>query len=516
LKLRAVFALLLVATVCSCASTSVEPTWRSSASPAPGPSSLHLGVSGEGCGQTACAANAEVQVARGQRVLASSAGGSLSTRLPSGTYSISASGAGSSCPSPTLIAIRPNTSVTMVGTCRVTAGAGLPAAAVGIVERIGLFVVTLAVLALAILALSSRPLRRHRATGAAVVGVLCLLLTFIVATGLRGSGTPAASSSPQPSTSRSSPSPQLLPGYLLIADSSRLVLVSPQKQIVWSYQGSLNKGPTFEDAYFSSDYSQIALTLQSRNQIEAISFPGSVLQQTYGPKTGSRALSSPDDAYVLPNGDMQVADLGNCRIARISPAGRVVSMWGAAGMCTHAPPRALGSPDGDEPLPNGDTLVTEIQGSYIDLLSPTGKLLWARQAPIPYPSDAEMLSNGNILVVGYAKPGSVVEMTRSGHVVWHYGPKSGPGELLDPTHATAMPGGYVAVADAGNDRVVIIDKATGRIVWEYGRRGKGGSATGPLDHPSCVEFLPAAEASKLLVLPAAPSPSPESPSAATP
>ena len=56
-------------------------------------------------------------------------------------------------------------------------------------------------------------------------------------------------------------------------------------------------------------------------------------------------------------------------------------------------------------MPNGGVLVSEINGSWIDAFSRTGKLLYDFQAPVAYPSDPQPLSGGRILLADYATSG---------------------------------------------------------------------------------------------------------------
>ena len=50
----------------------------------------------------------------------------------------------------------------------------------------------------------------------------------------------------------------------------------------------------------------------------------------------------------------------------IDHAHKIVRQYGTTGVCRHDPPRDLGAVNGATPLPDGGTLVSEINGSWID------------------------------------------------------------------------------------------------------------------------------------------------------
>ncbi len=510
---RAFLIACVLAMLTSCASSTTAAGWRLSTSPSPGARSTTLKGQVSTCPSGACqAVGLRISVLGAGKVVASRVtAGSFSMKLRPGSYMISAQTADGtnevSCPKPTPFTAHAATTV-MVSLRCVAAGSSSLAPAVRSLERRLLILLPLALVFLAIaFAWSSGKLRMPR-----VLGWVSVLLPVVLMAGIfyqpfggseaTSSAHPATAGSPSPSHPSSPPTP--VPGFLLVTDrgNSRILLVSEPGQVLWSYpasstgSGARATAGDFEDAYFGSDYSQIATNLQNNELIETISFPAGKTLFRYG-TSGSKGskpgmLDTPDDPYILANGDVQVADLGNCRVLRISPdTGRVVQTWGSPGVCTHAPPHLLGSPDGDAPLPNGDTLVTEVQGSWVDLLSPSGKIIWAIQAPVSYASDAAPLAGGRVLLVDDASPGAVLIVNRQGHVVWRYGPVSGGGEISDASHAVELPNGYIAIADTGNDRVIVIDPKTRQIVWSYGHNGKPGSKPGYLDHPTCVDFLPA-------------------------
>ncbi|WP_051343997.1 hypothetical protein [Alicyclobacillus herbarius] len=137
-------------------------------------------------------------------------------------------------------------------------------------------------------------------------------------------------------------------------------------------------------------------------------------------------------------------------------------------------------------------LVTEIGESYVDRLDKNGELLYSVHVPnVSYPSDAQLLKNGDVLVADYSTPGRIEELTPKGKVVWKYYQASGAGELSKPSLAIPLPNGDVAVNDDYNDRVVIIDPKKNKIVWQYGHTGHSGTAPGYLNVPDGMNFIPA-------------------------
>jgi len=160
-------------------------------------------------------------------------------------------------------------------------------------------------------------------------------------------------------------------------------------------------------------------------------------------------------------------------------------------------PQYLGAVNGATPLPDGGTLVSEINGSWIDDIGSTGRLRWTTSAPVSYPSDPQLLAPNRILLADYAKPGAAVIMTSSGRVLWRYGPASGPGELDHPSLATRIAPGLIAINDDYRDRVVIVSVRTRRIVWQYGHTDRPGRAAGYLNTPDGLDLLGTADAQRL-------------------
>ncbi|MER3410717.1 MAG: hypothetical protein C4306_11715 [Thermoleophilia bacterium] len=283
---------------------------------------------------------------------------------------------------------------------------------------------------------------------------------------------------------------RLLPGYLLVADrdNNRVIVLSPDKRVVWQ-RGGLRQP---DDAFFTPGYRSVITNEELDDTLIELALPTGRVLWRYGhpgiPGRSPGYLHAPDDAYRLRSGVTTVADIENCRIVQLRPTGSVLRVLG--GRCLHDPPRGFASPNGDTPLSDGGLLVTEI-GGWIDRLDRAGRLVWAVRSPVSYPSDAQLLPNGNILVCGFTSPGRVVELTRHGRIVWSFGATSGTSRLNRPSLAIRLPNGLIAVNDDWRHRVILIDPSTHRIVWQYGHADVPGSAPGFLNKPDGMDFLPA-------------------------
>lgn len=296
--------------------------------------------------------------------------------------------------------------------------------------------------------------------------------------------------------------PAVLPSDVLIADegNNRLVLVNPAGKVVWVFPGHKGSRALLspDDAFFARGGKQIMVTEEDDQVISLVSVAKRRVLWRYGtpgvPGSGPNQLSNPDDAMLLPNGDVFVADIKNCSL--LLTAVGLHSPLERIGIqdthCWHSPPLRFGSPNGAFPLTNGNYLVTEINGDWADEISLSGKVLWSTHPPgVTYPSDTNEVSPGRFVTVDYSRPGQIVEFNRQGHLLWRYGPSSGPGRLNTPSLCEPIPtNGDFLCNDDGNDRVIVVNPRTNRIVWQYGHDGVPGSAPGYLSGPDGVDLAP--------------------------
>jgi hypothetical protein len=288
---------------------------------------------------------------------------------------------------------------------------------------------------------------------------------------------------------------------LLIADrgNDRLLLLDPTDRILWTYPTSRRPAPSGgfyfpDDAFFIRHGTAIISNQEDNDTIVEIAYPSGHILWRYGhprtPGSGPGYLNTPDDTYLLHGGRMSVADAKNCRVLIIAEhTKRVVHSIGSPARCVHDPPASLGSPNGDTPLQDGNLLISEINGSWIDEITPAGKLVWTVHLPIGYPSDPQQLGSDRYLVADYEHPGGIVEFNRRGQVEYRYQPTQGAGVLDHPSLAERLPSGVFMVNDDYNDRMVAIDPSTKALVWQYGVTGHAGTARGRLNTPDGFDLL---------------------------
>jgi hypothetical protein len=230
---------------------------------------------------------------------------------------------------------------------------------------------------------------------------------------------------------RAGSDPNVLPGGVLIADrdNNRLLEVSPTGQMLWRFpeSGELAPGQSFklpDDAFFSPDGSQVVVTQEDDFVISVVDVMHPRIAYRYGhpgePGSEPGYLHNPDDALLTPGGAILAADIKNCRLVVIRPpAHRVAHQLGETGNCTHELGVSYGSPNGAFPMTGGDTVVTEINGDWIDVLGHEGRPVTDTHPPgFSYPSDTNEVRPGVFLSVDYTNPGAIETFTTTGQLLW--------------------------------------------------------------------------------------------------
>jgi hypothetical protein len=297
--------------------------------------------------------------------------------------------------------------------------------------------------------------------------------------------------------------PSVLPGDVLIADrsNSRLLVVDPQGRIVWQFPraGDSQTLPLPDDAFFSPDGRQIVVTEEDVDAVSVVDVASRRIVWRYGainvPGSSANRLAHPDDAMLLPDGSILTADIENCRLLLLRPPALTPAraVGSPVAGCVHNPPTAWGSPNGAFPLAGGGMIVTEINGDWVDMLSPSGRVLWSTHPPgVYYPSDTNEVRPGLYVTVGWESPGILETFDRNGRLHWRYRPRAGDPPLDHPSLALPLPNGDFLLNDDYNDRVIVVDPRTNRIVWQYGHTGVAGSTPGYLSRPDGVDLAPPA------------------------
>jgi hypothetical protein len=287
---------------------------------------------------------------------------------------------------------------------------------------------------------------------------------------------------------------------LLIADrgNNRLLLMDAGMNITWTYPSATSPPDPYgfvfpDDAFFINGGRAIISNQEENETIVEVAYPSGKIIWEYGhprqPGTSQGYLHEPDDAYLLKNGQVTVADAQNCRILVINHNGTVAGQIGTNGACFHNPPASMGSPNGDTPLANGNVLVSEINGSWVSEYTLSGRLVWTAQIPVSYPSDPQQLGADLYLVADYHRPGAIIYMNRAGQVLYRYQATSGPGMLDHPSLAERLPSGVIMINDDYANRMVAIDPTTGALVWQYGITDSAGTSIGMLNTPDGFDLL---------------------------
>lgn len=306
--------------------------------------------------------------------------------------------------------------------------------------------------------------------------------------------------------------PSVLPGPILIADrnNSRLLIVGPHGRIRWEFPRPGHPAPSGlfirpDDAFFSPGGHYIIATEESNFVIAIIDIATNKIVYHYGTPgvsgSGPNQLWNPDDAMLLPNHTIVAADIKNCRLIQVAPgAHQLQGSLGQPGTCfgAHNPPTTFLSPNGAFPMNNGNWLITEIGGDWVDEVTPHGRVIFSVNVPFlpqpnggnQYPSDTNQIGPNRYLSADYTNPGQLVIFNKQGQALWRYDVTSGPGALNSPSLAMPLPNGDILLNDDYNHRVIVIDPKTNKIVWQYGVTGTPGTAPGMLDKPDGVDLAP--------------------------
>ena len=355
-------------------------------------------------------------------------------------------------------------------------------------------------LALAMLAAAAQAAEPANPKATAPVGKPMPVTPEEIGAGIVSSGT--VLTAPPPATgTRAQPVPSWgkpLPWPIVIADrrNNRLLEVAPDKRIIWEFPSpNLTVYRGNDDVYFSPDGKTVVVNEEDNYDLHFVDYEKKALARTFGVSdhrgNSGPYLNYPDDARLMNEGKLVVADIRSCRILIVNPETTLIdTQWGRPGACRHDPPNAFGFPNGAQPLENNDILVTEIPDAWVTYMRRDGTVAWSVKAPdIRYASDAMLMRDGQVIISDYVKPvGIVIFNPKTGRVTWEYRVASGEGMLDHPSLAEELPTGDILLNDDHRHRVLVIDRQTKQIIWQYGVTDQTGHAPGFLWNPDGLDL----------------------------
>lgn len=218
--------------------------------------------------------------------------------------------------------------------------------------------------------------------------------------------------------------------YYLVTDGTerRLFEINVATKLeVWEFESALDEtSPSFirypTDAFYfiENNAGKILITDRGRNRIIKIDKESKNIDWSYG-DTDAGLLSSPTDAIHIPNTThILICDKGNNRIIIVNTDSTIVWAWGQGN---------LNQPVDVEFLsPTSQILVTDQQNHRVILVSyPDSTIDFefglgyadSTESGLNTPTDADILSNGNILICDAGNK-RLIEVNRSGKIVWSF------------------------------------------------------------------------------------------------
>lgn len=179
----------------------------------------------------------------------------------------------------------------------------------------------------------------------------------------------------------------------------------------------------------------------------------------------------PDDEYHL-----LVTDTDRHRVFKIyRPTKEIVWQYGETGV--------LGSSDGRLGHPRSATassahtvLITDQYSGRVIEVNKTGEVVWSYGGwdtginPLNAPYYAQKTPDNTILITDWSNH-YVIEVDRKGEIIWQFGTLKNPGksmhQLMYPERAIRLENSHTLIVDTRNHRVLEVDPAGG-IFWEFG------------------------------------------------
>ncbi len=293
--------------------------------------------------------------------------------------------------------------------------------------------------------------------------------------------------------------------------ANRIIEVNAQHKIVWSLNGLTDPDDIQVYAPGKLLVNQenanrvVAIDMATKKIIWSYGHLGTPSQGAGAAKlTRPGYINNPDDSYMLPNHDVLIDDANNQRVIVVNPQGKTVWTYGTVGSqhigVPGTIPGYLIGPNDNVPQTSGNVLVTNVGNNRVPNshsvveLNPSGRILWHMALPLRYPSDTLKLPGGSLLVADWVRPGRIYLFGPHGNVRWEFAP-TGSNALNHPSSAQLLSNGDVLIVDDHNDRIVVVQPTgprSGKIVWQYGHTGVTGTQAGYLfDASGVIPVTPA-------------------------
>jgi outer membrane protein assembly factor BamB len=228
-----------------------------------------------------------------------------------------------------------------------------------------------------------------------------------------------------------------------LCPDNRVMLVSPDRQIIWQYgqAGVTGSGPNQLNTPVQNTWlpnGHILITDQGNERVIEVTLDNEIVWQ-YG-MTGtagcdSNQLNNPNSAELLANGHILIADENNNRVIEVTRQLQIVWSYGS---CTGT---ELNGAAFASRLPDGHTLITDSLNNRILEVDHAGSVVWsyvtnARPGSVsaPNPTRAVRLRNGNTLISDQFN-NQVIEVDPDGNIVFQQGKIAVVGDTFDLLYA---------------------------------------------------------------------------------
>jgi len=194
-------------------------------------------------------------------------------------------------------------------------------------------------------------------------------------------------------------------------------------------------------------------------------------------------LNLPQGMALDARGDMYIADTNNNRIVKLSPKGKPLAAWGKKG----SGPGQFIKPWAVNLDPSGNIYVADTYNGRVQELSPKGKPVASWGSPgtgsgqLLLPDGVAVDAAGNVFVADFQN--RIQKFSHDGRLLSVWASLGAWGKLARPGGMDISPSGLIAVADAGNSRILIL-RPDGTVERSIG-------TTGQFNYPSGVAFDPA-------------------------